>query len=175
MKSRADALAEYIRDVPDFPKPGIIFKDITPLLASPTGFKNAVDLLVEHYRPMKIDGIMAIESRGFLFGAPLALALQLPLHILRKPGKLPYLTDRVEYALEYGNASLELHRDSLRSGQRVVAIDDLLATGGTACAAAQLATKQGAQVVECGFIIELGFLHGRKKIDPLPCFSLLKY
>jgi len=175
MDPRIEKLNKHIRDVPDFPKPGILFKDITPLLASAEAFRETVELLVEHYRPMKLGSIVAIESRGFLFAAPLALHLGLPLHIVRKPGKLPYRTDSVEYSLEYGTGTLQIHQDSLKRGERVLVFDDLLATGGTAAAASCLAAKQGAEVVECGFIIELTFLKGCEKIAPVPSYSLLKY
>lgn len=175
MDPRIETLTKQIRDVPDFPKPGIVFKDITPLLASPEALKTTVDLLEEHYRPLNLDAIVAIESRGFLFGAPLALALEIPLHIVRKPGKLPWKTDAVTYELEYGTDTLEMHQDSLKSGERIIVMDDLLATGGTAAATVQLTAKQGAEVVECAFVIELAFLDGRKKIEPTRCFSLLSY
>jgi len=175
MDPRIEKLSRLIRDVPDFPKPGILFKDITPLLASPEGLRTTVELLVEHCRPLRLTAIVAVESRGFLFAAPLALQLAVPLHIVRKPGKLPYKTDSVEYSLEYGTGTLQLHKESLRPGDRVLVMDDLLATGGTAAATARLAAGQGAEVVECGFVIELSFLHGREKIAPTPCFALIKY
>lgn len=175
MDTRIELLKSQIRDVPDFPKPGIIFKDITPLLASPEAFRAATELMVEHYQPMKLDAVVAIESRGFIFGSTLALSLGIPLQIVRKPGKLPYKTDAVEYTLEYGTDRLEMHQDSLRQGDRVVVMDDLLATGGTAAATVQLVGTQGADVVECGFVIELAFLDGRAKVDPVLCFSLLSY
>ena len=175
MDPRIDLIGKTIRDIPDFPKPGIIFKDITPLLASPAGLKASVELLAEHYGPKNIQGIVAVESRGFLFGAPLAMELGIPLHIVRKPGKLPYKTDSVEYSLEYGTDKLEMHQESLETGERVIVIDDLLATGGTAAATVELVGKQGAEVVECAFVIELDFLEGRKKFAPTPCFALLNY
>jgi adenine phosphoribosyltransferase len=175
MDPRTELLAKHIRDVPDFPKPGIIFKDITPLLASVEAFKAATELLIDRYRATRLTAIVAIESRGFLFAAPLAVSLGLPLHIVRKPGKLPYKTDSVEYSLEYGTGTLQMHQDSLRRGDRVLVMDDLLATGGTAAAAARLAAKQGAEVVEHGFVIELGFLGGRAKLSPTPAFALLTY
>jgi len=175
MDARIELLKSHIRDVPDFPKPGIVFKDITPLLAEPAAFKAAVELLAEHYEPMRLDAIVAVESRGFIFGGALALDLGLPLHIVRKPGKLPWKTDAVTYSLEYGTDTLEMHQDSLGRGNRVVVLDDLLATGGTAAATAQLAAKQGAEVLECGFVIELAFLAGREKIKPTPVFSLISF
>ncbi len=175
MDPRIELIGNTIRDIPDFPKPGIIFKDITPLLASPEGLEASVDLMAEHYRPMNIQGIVAVESRGFLFGAPLAMELSIPLHIVRKPGKLPYKVDSVEYSLEYGTDTLEMHKESLAQGERVVVMDDLLATGGTAAATVELVGKQGAEVVECAFVIELDFLKGREKIAPTECFALLNY
>ncbi len=175
MDPRIELIESTIRDIPDFPKPGIIFKDITPLLASVEGLKASVELLAEHYQPMNIGSVVAVESRGFPFGAPLAMALGVPMHIVRKPGKLPYKTDSVEYALEYGTDKLEMHQESLEKGERVVVIDDLLATGGTAAATVELVGKQGAEVVECAFVIELDFLKGSEKIAPTPCFSLLHY
>lgn len=175
MDARIDTIRKQIRDVPDFPKPGILFKDITPILTSPQAFGATVDVLLEHLRPLGLDGIVAIESRGFLFAAPLCRELGIGLHVVRKPGKLPAATDSVEYSLEYGTGTLQMHRDSLRKGQRVVVLDDLLATGGTAAAAAQLASRQGASVLECDFVIELGFLDGKKRIQPTPCFSLITY
>ena len=173
--SRIELLKRHIRDVPDFPKPGILFKDITPLLGNPEAFKTALDLMVEHYRPMKLDTVVAVESRGFIFGGPLALSLGVPLCVVRKPGKLPWKTHSVEYALEYGTDRLEIHQDALATGSRVAVIDDLLATGGTAAATVQLCTTLGAEVLDCGFVIELSFLEGRKKLAPTGCFSLLSY
>jgi adenine phosphoribosyltransferase len=175
MNAKIELLRKHVRDVPDFPKPGILFKDITPILTSPEAFCAAIELLRDHIRPMKPTGFVAIESRGFLFASPLALEFGVPLHIVRKPGKLPYKTESIEYSLEYGSGMLQIHQDSLRAGDRVVVLDDLLATGGTAAAAAKLAAKQGAEVLSCGFVIELAFLEGRKKIAPLPCFSLISY
>jgi adenine phosphoribosyltransferase len=172
---RTEIIRKHIRDIPDFPKPGIIFKDITPILSTPAAFKAAVELLLEHCRPLRLDGVVAIESRGFVFAAPLCWELGIPLHLVRKKGKLPGACDSVEYSLEYGTSILQMHRQSLQPGQRVLVVDDLLATGGTAAAAARLASMQGAEVVGCAFVIELGFLHGRQKIEPLPCFSLLSF
>ena len=175
MDPRIELMRKRIRDVPDFPKQGIVFKDITPLLSSAEAFRATVDLLLERYRPMRLDGIVAVESRGFIFAAPLCYTLGIPLHLVRKPGKLPATCDSVEYSLEYGTGTLQMHRDSIAQGQRIVVLDDLLATGGTAAAAAQLAAKQGGEVVECGFVIELSFLEGRQRVRPTPCFSLLSY
>jgi adenine phosphoribosyltransferase len=172
---RIEIIRKHIRDVPDFPKPGILFKDITPILSAPAAFAAAVELLLEHCRPLKLDGLVAIESRGFLFAAPICWELGIGLHVVRKPGKLPAACDSVEYSLEYGTGVLQMHQKSLSQGQRVLVVDDLLATGGTAAAAARLAQNQGAEVAGCAFVIELGFLGGRQKIEPLPCRSLVRF
>ncbi|MFN2375139.1 MAG: adenine phosphoribosyltransferase [Candidatus Binatia bacterium] len=167
-------LDSLIRNVPDFPKPGIQFKDITPLLASGPALRHVVDLLAERYRG-KIDAVVGVESRGFLVGAPVAYALGVGLCIVRKPGKLPHDTHTVTYQLEYGSDSLEIHRDALPASSRVVLLDDLLATGGTARAAISLVEACGASVIECGFLIELAFLGGRAALAPVPVHSLLHY
>jgi adenine phosphoribosyltransferase len=172
---RIELIKKTIRDIPDFPKPGIIFKDITPLLASPEAFKAAIDLLLEQHRPEKVEGVLAIESRGFVFGAPLALHLSVPLLIVRKPGKLPYKVTSIDYSLEYGTGKLEMHKDSVRPGQRILVVDDLLATGGTAAAATRLVEKEGGAVIGCSFIIELAFLKGREKISPTSVHSLVSF
>ena len=164
-----------IRDVADFPKKGIVFKDITPVLANPEAFKQIVDALAERYRSRKIDKVVAIESRGFLFGAPLAYALGAGLVIVRKPGKLPWKSVREEYSLEYGKDSLEMHVDAVSPGQRVLVMDDLLATGGTAAATGRLVEKQGAVVAEYAFVVELDFLAGRKKLGADKVHALLHY
>src|SRR5437667_10094208 len=153
-------LASYIRDIPDFPKPGILFKDITPLLAEPRAFQHSIDLLAEHYRPQPLDAIAAAEARGFLFAAPLALSLNKPLIPLRKPGKLPFRTYSLKYELEYGSAELQMHVDGVSPGQRVLLVDDVLATGGTMQAGAKLIEQAGAVVAGCAFLVELGFLEG---------------
>lgn len=171
---RTALIQEFIRDVPDFPKPGILFKDITPVLSNPKAFRACIELLVERHRGDKLDHIVAIESRGFIFGAPLALELDVPLTIVRKPGKLPWKTHEVSYDLEYGSATLQIHQDALAKGDRCLVIDDLLATGGTAAAACQLIRQQEAEVVCCSFVIELGFLHGADKTSA-PTFSLLNF
>jgi len=168
-------LAKYIRDIPDFPKPGILFKDITPLLADPGAFAEATRRLTEYYQSRQIDAIAAAEARGFLFAAPLALELKKPLIPLRKPGKLPYRTYSLKYELEYGVAELQMHVDSIVAGARVLLIDDLLATGGTMVAGAKLVEQAGGVVVGCGFLVELEFLGGREKLAPREVFSLLKY
>jgi adenine phosphoribosyltransferase len=167
-------LQRTIRDVPDFPKPGIIFKDITPVLANSKLFGRTLDALAEPWKTEKVDAVVAIESRGFLFGAGLAERLGSGLVLVRKAGKLPYTTIREAYALEYGEAVLELHTDALSSGHRVLIVDDLLATGGTADATAKLVRRQGAVVAGYQFVIELGFLDGAKRLGP-SSRALLKY
>jgi len=168
-------LEKHIRDIPDFPKPGIVFKDITPLLKDPAGFKRATEILEEQIRPLKPDLLLGIESRGFLFGGALAYKMGKGLIIARKPGKLPYDTDSVSYDLEYGSATLELHKDSIAAGQRVLIIDDLLATGGTAAACAELVRNQQGEVAGHAFVVELAFLKGREKLEPDPVSSILVY
>ena len=165
----------YIRDIPDFPKPGILFKDITPLLAEPTVFRASVEHLAERYGQQKIDAIAAAEARGFLFAAPLALALRVPLVPLRKPGKLPYHTYSLKYDLEYGHAELHMHIDAIKEGQRVLMVDDVLATGGTMAAGCKLVERAGGIVVSCAFLVELSFLEGRKKLEGYDLFSLVSY
>ena len=168
-------LAQYIRDIPDFPKPGILFKDITPLLADPAAFAESVRRLAEQYSRAPIDAIAAVEARGFLFAAPLALQLRKPLVPLRKPGKLPHRTYSLKYDLEYGSAELHMHIDGVKPGAKVLLVDDLLATGGTMLAGAQLIEQAGGIVAGCAFLVELGFLDGRAKLAPRDVFSLLKY
>ncbi|MDP2600419.1 MAG: adenine phosphoribosyltransferase [Deltaproteobacteria bacterium] len=168
-------LKSKIRDIPDFPKPGIIFKDITPILQDPQVFKKVVDAFAERYSGKKVDVFVGIESRGFIFGAPLAYELGASFVPVRKVGKLPYKTVQESYDLEYGSATVEMHVDAVHKGQRVVVIDDLLATGGTANATCRLLEKQGAHVLECAFVVELGFLEGRKKLPGRDIFSLVRY
>jgi adenine phosphoribosyltransferase len=168
-------LKDHIRAVVDFPKPGIVFRDITPLLGNVTAFSGAVDRLVERYGDRGVDAVLGIESRGFLFGAPLALRLGCGFVPLRKPGKLPAAVHRRDYELEYGTATLEMHEDAVNAGDRVVIVDDLLATGGTAAAAASLAEAGGAVVEELAFVIELEELNGRAALGNRACFSLLRY
>lgn len=168
-------LTRYIRDIPDFPKPGIIFKDITPLLAEPPAFREAIERLCQHYRDQPIDAIASAEARGFLFAAPMALQLGRPLIPLRKPGKLPYLTHSLKYDLEYGTAELHVHTDSIVAGHRVLLVDDLLATGGTMEAGCRLVQKAGGEVAGCAFLIELAFLRGRQRLEPHEVFSLIQY
>ena len=167
-------LRRYIRDVPDFPKPGILFKDITPLLADGPALRWTVDQLSERYRGA-IDMVLGIESRGFLIGAALAYALGVGIAIVRKPGKLPAQTFAAQYELEYGTDMLEIHRDAFGEKARVVVVDDLLATGGTATAAIELVERLGGEIVECAFIIELAFLHGRGRLAPRPVHSLVQF
>jgi len=170
-----DLVKSLVRDVPDFPKKGIVFKDITPVLSNSKAFREVVDALAARYRGRGIAKIVAIESRGFLFGAPLAYALGAGLTIVRKPGKLPYQSVREEYALEYGKDSLEMHVDAIAKGDRVLVVDDLLATGGTAEAVGRLVTRQGGEVVEFAFVVELAFLNGRKRLGEGRVFSLIQY
>jgi adenine phosphoribosyltransferase len=168
-------LSKYIRDIPDFPKPGILFKDITPLLAEPAALQYTIDQFAARYPASSLDAVAAAEARGFLFAAPLALRLQKPLVPLRKPGKLPYQTHTFAYELEYGQAELQIHIDAVKTGTRVLMIDDLLATGGTMQAGCRLVEKAGGKVVGCAFLIELAFLKGRERLAPHEVFSLLRY
>ena len=169
-------LAEsLIRDVPDFPKPGILFKDITPVLADPTAMKELIDKFGEFAATFQPDLVVGIESRGFVLGMPLALQLHLGFIPVRKVGKLPYDVIREEYALEYGTAIVEIHNDAIMPGQRVIIVDDLLATGGTAAAAAKLVERLGGEVVGYSFMIELGFLNGRSVLNGKPVQSLITF
>jgi adenine phosphoribosyltransferase len=172
---RREVIRKAIRAIPDFPKPGILFRDITPLLGDPEAFRATIDLLHDRYVSERIDRIVALESRGFLFGAALGLRLGVGLAPIRKKGKLPGKKVSVSYALEYGTDTLEMHEDALSSGARVLIVDDLLATGGTAAAAAELVAKVGGQVVGASFVIELGFLNGRDKLKDIEAFSILTY
>ncbi|MBL8634634.1 MAG: adenine phosphoribosyltransferase [Myxococcales bacterium] len=167
-------LSRHIRDVPDFPKPGILFKDITPLLGEATAFRLSIQLLAERIAPLRPTMIVGIESRGFIFAAPVAERLGLGFAPVRKPGKLPYRRVTESYALEYGSGTLEMHEDAV-AGQRVVIIDDVLATGGTAAGAARLCQRQGAELLGFGFVIELSFLDGRKPLAGHPIVTLLSY
>ena len=170
-----DVIRGSIREIPDFPKPGILFRDITPLLETPAAFQHVIHLLEKRYAGCALDRIVAIESRGFLFGAALADRLGVGLAIVRKPGKLPFRTVRQEYDLEYGTDAMEMHVDAVSPNHRVIIMDDLLATGGTAAAATALVRAQGAEVVECAFVIELAGLHGREKLRDVPVFALVTY
>jgi len=174
-KSAIDELKSAIRDIPDFPKKGIIFKDITPLLKDAKLFKKAVDLLAEEFKGGKIDKVASIESRGFIFGAAVAYKLGASFVPLRKKGKLPHLTYFSEYELEYGTDVLEIHQDAIEKGENVLIIDDLLATGGTLSAVIDLVKRMGGKVAGIGFLIELTFLKGREKNKGHEIFSLIKY
>jgi adenine phosphoribosyltransferase len=169
------SIRQAIRDIPDFPKTGIVFKDITPLFANGNLFGQTIDALADRYKGQNIDTVLGIESRGFIVGAALAYELGAGFSVVRKPGKLPYETHSASYELEYGTDSLEIHVDGLAKNARVIIADDLIATGGTAKATAELVTKLGATVVECAFVIELAFLNGRDKLKPHGVFSLLRY
>jgi adenine phosphoribosyltransferase len=167
-------LESYIRDVPDFPQAGVMFKDITPLLADPNGFKSAIDLLAAPYADAGITKVLGAEARGFILGGALAYALGAGFVPARKPGKLPFTTTSAEYALEYGTDQLEMHIDAVGEGDVVLIVDDVLATGGTAAAKADLVTRSGATVAGFAFLIELDFLHGREKLsDSLGIVSLI--
>jgi len=170
----SENLYDLVRDVPDFPKPGIMFRDITPILLDPEALGQAVRALAEPLRFLKPTKVAAIESRGFIFGAPVALALGVGLAIIRKPGKLPADSHRIEYQLEYGSDALEVHTDALGQGDRAVVVDDVLATGGTARAAGELIQRSGAAVAGYGFLIELADLGGRRKLGQ-PVHAVLKY
>lgn len=164
-----------IRDIPDFPQRGVLFRDITPLLADPRGFHITLDALAERFVGEHADAVVAVESRGFIFGGALAARLNASFVPVRKPGKLPWRTDRVSYSLEYGRGELEMHVDALPAGARVIVMDDLLATGGTALGAGQLVERQGASVLAYAFIIELDALGGRSRLAPAPVVSLIRY
>jgi len=168
-------LKECIRDVPDFPKEGIIFKDITTLISNGDAFKYAVDKMIEPFKEENIDRIIGIESRGFLFGGAMAYILGTGVNIARKPGKLPWKTIREEYSLEYGTNALEIHMDAVKDGEKILIVDDLLATGGTALAVAKLVERLGGSVVGISFLIELTFLNGRKKLEGYKVHSVIEY
>jgi adenine phosphoribosyltransferase len=168
-------LKALIRDVPDFPLPGILFRDVTPLLRDPAGLKQVVDAFADRYVGRGVQVVAGIESRGFLFGAPLALALGVGFVPIRKLGKLPAEKISREYALEYGTNALEMHRDAVQPGERVLLIDDLLATGGTARAAAALIEELGGEIAEVAFVIELAFLNGRSALEGYPVHALMEY
>ncbi|MFH1755726.1 MAG: adenine phosphoribosyltransferase [Candidatus Latescibacterota bacterium] len=170
-----DHLKRWIREIPDFPKAGILFRDITPMLKDPKVFSEVIHSLSDRYREMKIDKILAMESRGFIYATPLACAINVGFVPLRKPGKLPHDTISVSYSLEYGEATIEVHKDAVKPGERVLIMDDLLATGGTAAAAVELARKLGGEIVEVGFIIELAGLRGRDKLADVPVYSMVSY
>jgi adenine phosphoribosyltransferase len=164
-----------IRDIPDFPQPGILFRDITPLLAAPKAFHIVLDAIAHRFVGERVDAVVGVESRGFIFGGALAARLNASFVPVRKAGKLPYRTDKVSYSLEYGETELEMHRDSLREGASVVVVDDLLATGGTAAAAGELVHRQGAFVLAYAFVIELSSLNGRERLLPTPAVSIVRF
>lgn len=168
-------IGDLIRDVPDFPRPGILFRDITPLLADPRAFALTIDALSSRFVGEPVDAVVGIEARGFIFGAAIAQRLNVSFVPVRKPGRLPAKVDRISYSLEYGEAELEVHKDAFKSGARALVVDDLLATGGTASAAGELVRRRGASVVAYLFVLELKGLSGRAALKPSPVFSLLQY
>ncbi len=168
-------LKAFIRGIPDFPAPGILFRDITPLLGDPAAFDYTISQLVERYENARVDAIVPIESRGFLFGAPLAHKLGKPIVPVRKPGKLPAATHSTEYTLEYGSNTMEMHVDGISHGERVLILDDLLATGGTLAATSRLVEMAGGVVSEIGVIVELTGLEGRRLLEGYDVFSLIQY
>lgn len=170
-----DDLKKKIRDIQDFPKPGIGFKDITTLLSDAGSFNRAVDLMAHRYIDTKVDLVLGIEARGFIIGSALAYKLNKGVILVRKPGKLPYKTHSISYDLEYGTDTLEIHQDAIFPGARILIADDVLATGGTVRAVIDLISKMGGEVVECAFLTELLFLEGRKKLEGIPVFSLITF
>jgi len=172
---KADQLKQLIREIPDFPKKGILFYDITTLLKDKVGFATLIDRFSEHYVDQKVDLVLGMEARGFIFAPALAYRLNAGFVPVRKPGKLPAECVKYDYALEYGTNSLEIHKDAIQPGQRVLIVDDLLATGGTAEATAKLATSLGGEIVGLGFVVELDFLKGRDKLKEYEVMSLLRY
>jgi len=171
-----ETLKSVIRDIPDFPKEGIIFKDITPLLSNPASFKKAIDTLRARYEDKRIDQVVGVEARGFIFASALAYALGCGVVMVRKPGKLPYKTYQKTYSLEYGEDSIEIHQDAFEKDQKIIIIDDVLATGGTLAACAELVNKNfEVDLVEIGFLIELDFLKGRQKLGNIPIYSMMRF
>lgn len=170
-----DELSQKIRNIPDFPKKGIAFKDITPLLQDASSFKRAILLLAKRYRNSKISSLVSVESRGFILGAALAYELGVGFIPVRKPGKLPYRVKRISYSLEYGEDTIEIHEDAIKKGEKVLVVDDLIATGGTAQAVCKLVEKLGGVVVGVCFLVELTYLKGREKLKGYDIFSLIKY
>ncbi|MEY3457016.1 MAG: Adenine phosphoribosyltransferase [Planctomycetota bacterium] len=168
-------LRSFVRSIPDFPKPGIMFRDITPILSSAAAMRETIQQLAKPWRGAGITKVVAAEARGFVFGAPLALELEAGFVPVRKPGKLPWQTHRFSYDLEYGSDCLEIHTDAIAPGDRVLLIDDLLATGGTIEACLKLAQQQQAEIAGAAFVIELAFLNGRSRLSPVPVHSLLTY
>jgi adenine phosphoribosyltransferase len=175
MASDAAWLAEHIRDIPDWPRPGVVFKDITPLLADPKAFPWVVDAIADHYAHVQIDKVLGIEARGFLFAAPVAYRFQAGLVPVRKAGKLPWEIEQQEYELEYGTDLLEIHRDAVKPGEQVLVVDDVMATGGTAAATARLVERLGGIVAGFAFVIELEFLGGRPHLAGYDVMSLITY
>ncbi len=173
--TNCEHLKKLIREIPDFPKPGILFYDITTLLKDKLGFATLIDALAEHFIGKDIDLVLGMEARGFIFGPAVAYRLNAGFVPVRKPGKLPAATTKFDYALEYGTNTLEIHKDAIKTGQRVVIVDDLLATGGTAEATAKLAESAGAEICGLGFVVELDFLNPRAKLKGYDVFSLLHY
>ena len=171
----AQQLLAHIRDIPDFPKPGVLFKDITPLLADAGAFRTLVDLLAEPFDGMAIDKVLGVEARGFILAAPVAYRFEAGFVPVRKAGKLPWQIEKEQYELEYGTDLLEIHRDAVAPGERTLVVDDVMATGGTASATIRLVEKLGGKVVGLAFAIELAFLHGREKLEGYEAHSLLVY
>jgi adenine phosphoribosyltransferase len=171
----AEFLRSRIRDIPDWPKPGVVFKDITPLLADVDAFRFSVDALADHWAGQEIDRVLGVEARGFIFAAPVAYRFGAGFVPVRKAGKLPWEIEREEYVLEYGTDLLEVHRDGIHPGERVLIVDDVLATGGTAAATARLVERLGGVVAGFAFVIELGFLDGRARLEGYDMLSLLTY
>lgn len=175
LKSAVERLKATVRDVPDFPEKGVIFKDITPILQNAQLFRLAITVFNEHYQRKTIDTIVAIDARGFLFASALAYCLGTGVALVRKKGKLPYNTIEKSYSLEYGKNTLAMHTDAIQKGQKVLIIDDVLATGGTIAATAELVKELGGEIIDIAVFIELEFLKGREKLEPLPIFSVIKY
>ena len=170
-----DNLKKLIRDVPDFPKKGIIFKDITTLLQDPNGLRDTVEIICNQYKNKKIDIVVGAEARGFILAPTIAFNLGAGFVPIRKPGKLPYEKISMSYALEYGTDTLEIHKDGIRKGQHVLMVDDLLATGGTMAACCKMVESLGGNIIGCAFLIELTFLNGKKALDKYDIYSLIKY
>jgi adenine phosphoribosyltransferase len=168
-------LKKFIRDIPDFPRKGIVFRDITPLLAHKPAFEQVIDAFTDLYNASGVTKVVAIESRGFIFGAPVALSLGAGFVPCRKKGKLPFKTYAMEYALEYGTDTVEIHQDAIEPGDKVLLVDDLIATGGTALATLDLVKRIGGDIVAAAFLIELEYLRGRERLADYPTFSLIKY
>ncbi|MCK4941600.1 adenine phosphoribosyltransferase [candidate division WOR-3 bacterium] len=168
-------LKKYIRDIPDFPQKGVMFRDITTLLKEPEPFKYVIDAIVDRYKDEKIDTLVSVEARGFIFGGVVAYKLNCGFVPVRKPGKLPAETVALEYTLEYGKNTIEIHKDAIKSGERVLVFDDLLATGGTVRATCKLVEGLGGRVIECAFVSELTYLEGREKLKDYKLFSLIQY